>query len=240
MTERGQHQVRRDPHALAIGPSALEWTPRGLRIRIDEWCTPWPRRLRGEILVEGPFRDDLAYALDPAGHHHWGPIAPSARVSLSLEHPRVAWSGHAYFDSNAGSAPLEQDFQRWDWSRAALQDGGTGVFYDVDLRAGGNTLLGLRFGADGTPSPLAAGARGALPGTTLWRVDRATRLPTHHTRVLRTYEDTPFYVRSLLDTVMDGAPCFAMHESLDLDRFSSRWVQFLLPFRMPRLARSAA
>jgi len=25
-----------------------------------------------------------------------------------------------------------------------------------------------------------------------------------------------------------------MHESLDLDRFRSRWVQSLLPFRMPR------
>jgi carotenoid 1,2-hydratase len=26
----------------------------------------------------------------------------------------------------------------------------------------------------------------------------------------------------------------AVHESLDLDRFSSRWVQSLLGFRMPR------
>jgi carotenoid 1,2-hydratase len=29
----------------------------------------------------------------------------------------------------------------------------------------------------------------------------------------------------------------AVHESLDLDRFSRRWVQLLLPFRLPRRAR---
>jgi carotenoid 1,2-hydratase len=29
----------------------------------------------------------------------------------------------------------------------------------------------------------------------------------------------------------------AMHESLSLDRFRSAWVQLLLPFRMPRIAR---
>jgi carotenoid 1,2-hydratase len=56
------------------------------------------------------------------------------------------------------------------------------------------------------------------------------------TRVLRTYEDTPFYARSLLATEFDGVIGTAMHESLDLDRFNSRWVQCLLPFRMPRLA----
>jgi carotenoid 1,2-hydratase len=29
----------------------------------------------------------------------------------------------------------------------------------------------------------------------------------------------------------------AIHESVDLDRFASRWVQVLLPFKMPRRAR---
>jgi carotenoid 1,2-hydratase len=32
-----------------------------------------------------------------------------------------------------------------------------------------------------------------------------------------------------------GHDVTAMHESLSLDRFDSRWVQTLLPFRMPRL-----
>jgi len=30
---------------------------------------------------------------------------------------RVAFSGHAYVDSNAGQRPLERDFRSWDWSR---------------------------------------------------------------------------------------------------------------------------
>ena len=49
--------------------------------------------------------------------------------------------------------------------------------------------------------------------------------------MLRSFEDTPFYSRSLLGG-MGMAP--AIHESVDLDRFASRWVQALLPFKMPR------
>jgi GT2 family glycosyltransferase len=48
--------------------------------------------------------------------------------------------------------------------------------------------------------------------------------------VARTLEDTPFYSRSVLSS--DGTGAWdTVHESLDLDRFASRWVQFLLPFR---------
>ena len=50
----------------------------------------------------------------------------------------------------------------------------------------------------------------------------------------RTLEDTPFYARSLLDTCLLGEPVHGVHESLDLERFRSGWVQMLLPFRMPR------
>lgn len=237
LTERGAQQLHRTSTRLAIGPSSLEWTPAGLRIVIDERCAPFPRRLRGEILLEGPFYDHHSFALDGQGRHQWGPIAPSTRLHLALDHPRVNWSGHAYFDSNAGSAPLEQDFQRWDWSRATLADGSTAVFYDVDRRDGDHTLLGLRFTPDGGALPMVVGGRSALPGT-LWRVERMTRLPASSTRVARTLEDTPFYARSLLDTRMGGAACQAMHESLNLDRFAQRWVQTLLPFRMPRITRS--
>jgi carotenoid 1,2-hydratase len=52
--------------------------------------------------------------------------------------------------------------------------------------------------------------------------------------VRQTLEDAPFYSRSLLQTQLLGSPATAIHESLDLDRFASRWVQCLLPFRMPR------
>ena len=39
----------------------------------------------------------------------------------------------------------------------------------------------------------------------------------------------------LLDHLGIDKPLTAMHESLCLDRFSRRWVQTLLPFRMPRV-----
>ena len=64
----------------------------------------------------------------------------------------------------------------------------------------------------------------------LWQVRRhafSHRAP----KAVRDLEDTPFYTRSLLDY----GERHDMHEFLDLDRFSSGWVRFLLPFRMPRL-----
>ena len=63
--------------------------------------------------------------------------------------------------------------------------------------------------------------------------------PLHDTaaRVLRTLEDTPFYSRSMIVSGNDINHGSAIHESVDLDRFASRWVQTLLPFKMPRRVR---
>jgi carotenoid 1,2-hydratase len=58
----------------------------------------------------------------------------------------------------------------------------------------------------------------------------------HSANVARTFEDTPFYSRSMIATRLLGEPAHAMHESLSLDRFRKRWVQTLLRFRMPRVA----
>jgi carotenoid 1,2-hydratase len=58
-------------------------------------------------------------------------------------------------------------------------------------------------------------------------------------QVLRTLEDTPFYSRSILKTRLRGEEVVSVHESLDLDRFTSRVVQLMLRFRMRRARRSA-
>lgn len=58
--------------------------------------------------------------------------------------------------------------------------------------------------------------------------------PGSSPRLLRTYEDTPFYARSLAAATFGGKPATVVHEALSLDRFASPWVQFLLPFRMRR------
>ena len=71
-------------------------------------------------------------------------------------------------------------------------------------------------------------------GFEYWRMARSTRSDDGAASIVRTLEDSPFYARSAVATRLRGAPVLAMHEALSLDRFSRRWVQTLLPFRMPR------
>jgi carotenoid 1,2-hydratase len=51
---------------------------------------------------------------------------------------------------------------------------------------------------------------------------------------VRTFEDTPFYARSLLAATLDGETVQPVHESLSLRRFRNPLVRLMLPFRMPR------
>ena len=81
---------------------------------------------------------------------------------------------------------------------------------------------------------IASPSRQQLPRGPIWRVARPARLPPSRHLDVTTLEDTPFYTRSQV-RVDDRE---FMHESLDLVRFCRPWVQQLLPFRMPRLARS--
>jgi carotenoid 1,2-hydratase len=142
-------------------------------------------------------------------------------------------------DLNAGAEPLEDAFRAWTWSRASLPGGGavpasTVVLYDVIPRAAPPHSLALQFAPDGTARSVEPPPVIGLPATG-WRVARETRADTAHgARVVRTLEDAPFYSRSQLDTHLLGRAAPAIHESLDLNRFRSTWVQWLLPFRMPR------
>ena len=54
--------------------------------------------------------------------------------------------------------------------------------------------------------------------------------------MLKVFENTPFYVRDLVRTSLDGEVIDAVHESLDARRLASWPVRMMLPFRMPRLA----
>jgi len=233
MTERRKAQVRCEASSLSLGPSALEWSGDGMRVSIDEVCAPIPRRIRGTIQLNPTALGTRSFRLDTAGRHHWTPFAPHAHIEVKLDQPALSWSGVAYLDSNTGSEPLEDAFRYWTWSRAALP-GQTVVLYDVEERKAPPRAMALRFDAHArvealTPPPLVR-----LPGTR-WSVQRETRADSgKEVRVVQTLEDAPFYSRSLLATHLAGSPGPAIHESLDLDRFRSRWVQCLLPFRMPR------
>ena len=232
MTERPRECVQAEQTSLRIGASTLRWDGSGYQFDLAERGCPLPQAVRGTVRVQPQQLPGLAYALDRAGLHRWAPLAPRARIEVQLREPALSWCGDAYFDSNRGQRALEHDFSGWQWSRAAVP-AGAAVFYEPRHRREPPWPLALQFD-HGAVRELELPALLALPRSG-WRISRQVR--THaaeHTRLLRTLVDAPFYARSLLHTRFGAATVLTVHESLDLDRFRRRWVQWLLPFRMPR------
>lgn len=232
MTERGRDSVRRSRNMLAIGPSALHWRDGALVIQVDEISAPIPKRIRGEIIIEPQAINPRAFSLEAQGRHLWRPIAPLARARVDLETPALHWRGHAYLDTNAGDEPLEKAFSSWTWSRARLKEGAA-IFYDAERRRDAPLSLALRLDAAGEIASMEPPPVAALPKTK-WAVSRSARAEAGAARVLRSFEDTPFYARALIESRFDGAPVAWVHESLSLDRFAHPIVRMMLPFRMPR------
>ncbi|MEL6258876.1 MAG: carotenoid 1,2-hydratase, partial [Pseudomonadota bacterium] len=72
----------------------------------------------------------------------------------------------------------------------------------------------------------------------IWRIPRPLRAEDGDAaRVVKTFEDTPFYSRSLVEIPILGAPRRAMHECFSGDRLKSPIIKSLLPVRMPRRTR---
>jgi len=237
MTERGRGDLQREHDTLVIGPSHLHWDGNRLRIRIDEVTCPLPSRVRGEILLTPTALPGQRFKLDDEGRHRWQPFAPCARVQVTLQQPRLQWTGHAYFDGNSGDEPLESGFRDWDWSRATLRDGSSVVLYEARTPSAQQRLLALRFDAQGHCEMLSPPPQVTLPRSG-WRVARATRAEQGQAQIVETLEDTPFYARSLLSARLRGEQVTAVHESLSLQRFAMPIVQCMLPFRMPRRAKA--
>ncbi len=240
MTERGRGQLARSASELQIGPSRMRWDGQALVIDIDEITVPLPSRVRGRVRLHPRGLCNFTAALDAAGRHRWGPIAPCSRIEVELDQPGLRWSGHAYLDSNEGDEPVERAFSDWDWSRALLRDGSTAVIYDVRPGPGeaadGGRVIAQRFAADGGTRAFDAPPRQILPRSK-WRLGRTMRSdPSVPARVQQTLEDTPFYVRSVLQAGVLGERVTAVHETLDVKPLVSLPVQGMLPFRMPRRA----
>ena len=234
MTERGRSSVVRSAREFVVGPSSMAWRDDHLELDLDEVCVPVPHRVRGRVRVFPAGLSTFVAPLDDAGRHRWGPIAACARVEVDLERPGARWSGHGYLDSNEGDEPISRPFAEWDWSRASLRDGSTAVLYDVRQKQGGDRVLALRFAPTGEAEPFDPPARQALPRTR-WRIGRTIRSdPGTQASVSATLEDTPFYVRSVLESGLLGERVISMHETLNVPRLASTAVQLMLPFRMPR------
>ena len=238
MTERGAASLARSARAYVLGNSALTCTDAQLTIDFDELAAPWPHRLRGTVRLHPDVATDRDYALDAPGCHHWRPIAPQAHVEVELQHPELRWRGVGYFDHNRGAEPLDTAFARWNWARAHFADGAAAITYDTVRRDGSVGALALRFepqrGATSFDPPPAQ----PLPRS-FWRIERHARGDAGAApRLLATLEDGPFYARAAVAARWGGRDARLMHESLSLDRFRARWVQALLPFRMPRALRT--
>ena len=189
--------------------------------------------MRGNVRVEPQALGSHSFALDRAAHHWWAPLAPRARIAVRFTQPALSWRGEAYLDSNRGARPLEQDFASWTWSRAALR-AGSAVFYELQHRQDPAQSLALRFDSHGEAEAMPLPPRCDIAASR-WGIARQTRCEQPATaRLLHTMVDAPFYARSLLATQLGGEMVNAVHESLNLDRFRSPWVQWMLPFRMPR------
>ena len=233
LTEREQRDVQRDYDHLAIGPSSLAWDGSQLRIDVNEITAPWPTRLRGRITLRPSMLLHQGYAIDRLARHLWTPISPHCAIDVAFERPALSWHGVAYFDSNEGQAALESDFDSWNWSRATSAEGSR-IFYDTRWRGGDGRSISLSIDNAGKVDSPPAPTQQSLPST-LWGIERKTRCDAESTpRLVSTFESGPFYTRSLIETQAEGRPYTAFHESVSLRRFSQRWVQALLPVRLPR------
>lgn len=235
MVDRGKAALDHGPDHFSVGPSALRWEADCLIIDVDEITVPLPGRLRGQIRFWPKADQPRGFALDTKNRHHWWPYAPFGRIEADFESPRLSWSGHGYADTNTGTQAMEADFEGWTWSRASTDTGAT-LFYEPRERSGARHLIAFDVDHNGEMRMRDAPPKVQLK-TGLWGIKRTTRSEdVTRTGIAQTMLDVPFYTRDALNLVLDGKPCPAVHESLNLNRFASPWVKMLLPFKMPRRA----
>ena len=230
----------RDETRFSVGPSSMAWDDGTLVIRFNEIAVPrppaqWmPQRISGTVRFRPDRITDTVFYIDSRGDHRWWPVAPSGRMEADFNDGRTSWRGHGYHDCNWGTSSLEDAFIRWDWARGNLPDGRQVILYDTERRDGTHECLSLVFGTDGDVQQFPQPNTFDLPRG-FWGVRRRGHHDDHgQPGVIRTLEDGPFYMRSIVRTRLLGQPVDLMHESLSGDRFGTALVKLMLPFRMPR------
>jgi carotenoid 1,2-hydratase len=235
MTDRGRTALHQAPGSLVIGPSAITWDGAALTIEIDERSVPRGDRVQGRIVVRPEAVTDTELTLHPNGAHRWRPFAPNAAIEVAIDRRSGwQWRGHGYFDANFGTRALEADFRTWTWARMRTK-AGTVCLYDGERRDGSRFSAALRF--DGgrceafEPPPPAA-----LPRSRWWLARETRADPGTRPEQVLPMLDAPFYCRSAIRARIGGEEAVGVHETLDLDRFASRWIKPMLALRVPRRA----
>jgi carotenoid 1,2-hydratase len=209
----------------------MTWRGDHLAATIDEPAVGGGR-IQGRVYLYPDHLFGVPFNLDVGHLHRWWAIAPTGRIEARFDEPAVDFSGTGYLDANDGSEPIEAGFRQWTWTR--LDDrAGTTVLYDAARREGPDLHLARTFSRTGDIEAVEAPGRVTLPRTFWWSFPRSTRSATS-ARAIRTFEDSPFYARSLIETDLGGGPIRGIHESLSLDRFDTPWMQFMLPYRIVR------
>ena len=161
---------------------------------------------------------------------------PVAEIEVQLREPALCFKGSGYHDANQGDEPLEASLRQWSWSRHEV-GGETVVLYDGTRLDESLFSLALRFGTDGNIEEMASPPLAKLPRSFWWRCPRITRSEgPGRPKVVRTLEDSPFYARTLVECTLFGEQAPGVHESLDLNRFTTNWTQWMLPYRIKRVS----
>lgn len=236
-TEWPRFDVYRTGESLQIGTNLMSWEDGRLEIEVNDLCPRQKNHLQGRLVFEPHCRFGESFALDGAGRHLWWPICPDGHFEAEFEQPGVRFSGRAYHDANQGEEPLERGLLGWHWSRLSTEKG-TLVMFDGRTTDGMPLELARVFSRDGRAAAPPDMVVRKLPRTFLWAFPRAIRCQKgRKPRVLRTFEESPFYARSLVETVVSGAPVVGVHESLSLSSFCSPLMQKMLPYRVSQRGR---
>ncbi len=225
----GRSAVVREHNSVQIGASQIVRDADGFSIHIEE-RTMLGLPIRGRVRLNAAAWQPVEQTLDGAGRHRWWPVVPLGHVEVELDNPRLRFAGTGYHDANRGNEALEQAFTGWRWTRGS--DGErAAILYDVWDRDGTSHELGFECDRHGQLVELSAPGRVEL-ASSRWRLPRTTRADREGAASIRqTLVDAPFYARTWIELALGGRRLDAMHEVVDLSKFTRATTQLMLPFR---------
>ena len=194
------------------------------------------RRMRGTVTVDlGTMFDDV-HALDAHGRHAGGRSRPVRERPCISTSPRCRWRGRAYVDMNAGTEPLEAGFRNWTLvaggcrrrRRASSTTSSSATAHGVAWRS----TIGR---TDRSGTSIADPVQG-LPRTG-WRVSRSTRAAAERPARVVAHAGRHAVLQPLAACLRAGRRDAQRDPRKRRSRpLPARWVQMLLPFKMPRRA----